>query len=303
MNMKISYDYSKELAIGIRDEVFKKIFAREPSVFLVGAEAKRGGSLRSKLRNELTSHPRARKVDVYYPEDLFDDLLSGKLGRRYEYSLLDLENFLAESVDSVVILLEGPGAIAELGAFSNHQDLRSKLLVVVDKKYRSAKSFIMLGLIKLLQRHDKNSVLFFDLNSPDIEQLAGLVRNRIYRTYSQKEVLVQPNNPINAQDYLLASLFIMEPLNLAGVARTLRAASLPGRQDPTIVARTSLSVLENKGFVSLADQQYTITQQGLDRLKDRIKRCRHTDEVWAALDKFRIKYLNRSLRTDKLRVS
>lgn len=59
------YKQHQDLAIGLRDDIFKKILAREPSVFLVGAESRKNDSLRHALRTNLESCPRARKVNVF----------------------------------------------------------------------------------------------------------------------------------------------------------------------------------------------------------------------------------------------
>jgi len=59
-------------------------------------------------------------------------------------NLLDLEDTLTNVADHVLIILEGYGAYCELGAFS-HTELRSKILVINDRRYATSPSFISLG--------------------------------------------------------------------------------------------------------------------------------------------------------------
>ena len=146
-------------------------------------------------------------------------------------------------------------------------------------------------------------MLFSDLRSPDVEQLAALVRRRIYRTFTPADDSRLLSNPITAQDFLLAALFVADPLNVGSLARMIRAASMGVQRAPTVVARTALSILENARFVSSTEAGYTITREGAERIKTRINNCGRASEVWGDLDSIRAKHLNRSLRGDKLTVA
>ncbi|MDD1139240.1 retron St85 family effector protein [Pseudomonas sp. TNT2022 ID233] len=71
-------------------------------------------------------------------------------------NLMDFESDLASICSLVVIILESAGAIAELGAFSQLQDLSRKLIVIVSDEFADAQSFINLGILRFIARdHDK----------------------------------------------------------------------------------------------------------------------------------------------------
>ncbi|OCH19471.1 retron St85 family effector protein [Aliivibrio logei] len=61
---------------------------------------------------------------------------------------LKLEGWLADFSDAVVILVESFGTVAELGAFSLNESLRSKLLPILEKEYEKDVSFINTGPVK-----------------------------------------------------------------------------------------------------------------------------------------------------------
>jgi hypothetical protein len=61
---------------------------------------------------------------------------------------LAMEQRLAELADIVVLVVESPGTFAELGAFSIHTALRSKLLPILDAQFRSDPSFINSGPVR-----------------------------------------------------------------------------------------------------------------------------------------------------------
>jgi hypothetical protein len=61
---------------------------------------------------------------------------------------LAMEAYLAELADAVVIIVESPGTFAELGAFSNNELLRKKLLPILDVQFRGVPSFINTGPVR-----------------------------------------------------------------------------------------------------------------------------------------------------------
>jgi hypothetical protein len=119
----------------IKDKIFVPRNKKKVTVFLCGADIKNNKTARSKMAAIFAHYPR---YELLYPEDLFDDLLAGQ----GQYSLLKLENILADSVDSIVLFPESPGSFAELGAFSNNEKLAPKMVVVSNKKNKTNKSFI-----------------------------------------------------------------------------------------------------------------------------------------------------------------
>lgn len=58
---------------------------------------------------------------------------------------LELEEWLADFSDAVIILVESYGTVAELGAFSISSRLRKKLLPILDRKFENDASFINTG--------------------------------------------------------------------------------------------------------------------------------------------------------------
>ncbi|WP_293389068.1 retron St85 family effector protein [Nevskia sp.] len=75
--------------------------------------------------------------------------------------LLGFEQDLGYLASAVVIFLECPGAIAELGAFSQIPSLRDLLFIIVDSTHYKSKSFIKLGPIRHIQEtHKKPKSIF-----------------------------------------------------------------------------------------------------------------------------------------------
>ena len=207
---------------------------------------------------------------------------------------------MADSVDSNVILLEGVGAIAELGSFCNHQELSKKLITVVDKRHQHDKSFIMLGPIKRLRRMERGSVIFSDLQASSVDTLASVIRDKVYKVFLRTSHSGMPDNLISAQDFVLINLFTMEFMTASEVAQMIRLASPDSQKDTTLITYTALSMLENKRLISVTEGRYEITQEGMGRVKNRISGTSDSKQIWASLDQYRIAHLNRVLRQPKM---
>ncbi|HWC96498.1 MAG TPA: retron St85 family effector protein [Candidatus Sulfopaludibacter sp.] len=66
--------------------------------------------------------------------------------------LLEVENYLADLAETIILFVESPGSIAELGAFSALVTVQPKVLAVVNKKY-DGPSFIADGPVRHLREH------------------------------------------------------------------------------------------------------------------------------------------------------
>lgn len=120
-------------------------------------------------------------------------------------NLMDFEADLASICSLVVIVLESPGAIAELGAFSQLPDLSRKIIVIKSNKYTEAPSFINLGILRHIKEAQPTSVKTYpwDIESPteistevvedaisDIQdELSSLKKSEVFRINNQSHVV------------------------------------------------------------------------------------------------------------------
>lgn len=70
-------------------------------------------------------------------------------------NLIDFEIVLADLASAVILIVEGLGAYAELGAFSIIESISEKLITVVNTTTTVQKSFINLGLLKYLEDNNR----------------------------------------------------------------------------------------------------------------------------------------------------
>lgn len=282
----------EEISKSVNENVFSKLGKRSLTVFLVGAGQENPSSIREPVRKELESKKYIKWFDVYYPEELFEELiLSGT-----QFDLLSLENFLAKNVHTVAIILESEGAIAELGAFANHKDLNDRLVVIIDKKYRKKKSFIMLGPVRYLRNKTKSIVIFHDFINPKIDKLGEQIRNAVRKISKGVNIDYSVKNPIAAQHFLLAAIYVTEPVKMDILTSMINSIIKRRTSKNIIIAKSSLNILLRSSEVILQDGEYMLTRVGFNRLMQTLKFEPEGYNILNLLDKLRVKVLNQTLR-------
>lgn len=128
-----------ELIELFRDKIYHFPTVR-PVVFLCGA-------VNSPVRDRIAEYLRS-KTDalVFYADEVWARLA------RADLNALEMENQLAGLADIVMIVVESPGTFCELGAFSLSPQLRTKLLPIIDLRFKDSPSFINTGPVRWIDR-------------------------------------------------------------------------------------------------------------------------------------------------------
>lgn len=311
-----------QLVYGIAREL---LVDRDLAVFLCGASVENHESLRRKLKKAMLAGSRGgRRVQIYYPEDLYSQLLfDPKMA-----DLLSLENKLATNADAVVVVTESIGAICELGAFANSDLLRPKLVAVIDEQHRSRRSFIISGPVKLLVGLDKQHVVFHDFQHPEPEDLAAQIIRTVRKIGPNWELDVSLANPIVAELFTLFAAYVVVPLSLRDLISMLQGVRVSGRtrgrarllergageEDGTplqmplfapqasaesvgdVAAKASLTCLISRGELQQNDGAYTLTTKGEKRVEGLVGRSPFYRQLRDALDAGRVAEMNRCFR-------
>jgi len=127
-----------------------KVKQKPPIVFLFGgpfdySTENKKNTVRQVLLDQIYNHDKQLSECLVTPENFKDWLNDGIYP-----DLLSFESDLAQTASLVVIALESPGSIAELGCFSVNNNLKNKLIVVLSEKHFNKTSFIKLGLLRQL---------------------------------------------------------------------------------------------------------------------------------------------------------
>lgn len=111
-------------------------------------------NFRNNLRSFLDQHP---NVETVLGEEL--NLTKHRLKAG---DLQTIETAFAHTVDFTILILESPGAIAELATFSMMQNVRPRLFVMVPGRFFGSTSYIARGPLSVIGREHVNNIIYFD---------------------------------------------------------------------------------------------------------------------------------------------
>lgn len=280
------------IASSLRDHFFGPSARADISIFLCGGARPEERALRRKLGDAVGALKSKYRYSVHYPEDMFVELVLG----HQKQDLLTLENLLARSVSAIVILLHSAGTLAELGAFSNHEHLKNKLVVVVDPKHKKSQSFINNGPIRHLRKGTSSSVLFQKM---DVTSLDTLVKNisEASRTIAEKHPPRKDlTNPIACYELYLALLYALDSVPRQAFSIVAEALQPLDKGLAQLTAETVVNGLINNGDALLMSRNVIISRKGIETLFERAGSARRLASFKEMLSELRIYALNGALR-------
>lgn len=289
---------SKFLAEKIKTKIFNKSNDYKTSIFLCGADINNSSTTRFKVAQLFEDWWSKYFFRIYYPEDIFDELLYSSESK----DLLSLENLLAKSVDVIIMIPESPGSFAELGAFANDELLRKKMICILDIKYKKNKSFINQGPVKLVKKVDNKNVLFLDLKNiqQHKSQIHSTVKNFLKNSNkNQKEV-----NLLQADSFILPILYLLEPTDKKTITNILKYAMNEDEENAFQATFSALTTLTKKNYVEVTSQGYKLTSLGKNeflKFKNPYARVKFVEEG-KILDDLRLDLLNLIYKNKRLKV-
>lgn len=255
--------YDRDIKSAILDIVRNGINEHKRVIFLCGASKEDENKLRHRfsiiLKNEV-------RYELTYPEDLFEDLLEGQ----GDNSLLSLEEQLADSVDLIIMIPESPGSFAELGAFSTQQPLAEKTIVFRDEKYKSSKSFINHGPIRLIKLN-KGKVIDIPYSfSLSDESVVDKIKNEISDRLGTRRRNKKIDNLLAYPVQILLFIFLFDFLKddtIEILMSDLHSKKF-NRMDK-LACRASTHSLIKKGHIELINGEYKITTSGYNFVSEK----------------------------------
>ena len=168
-------------------------------------------SLRDAIQRELA------KSDLHSRIKVAEDYKNWATDSVYS-DLVAFESHLAELSTVIVLVLESPGAIAELGLFSAVNEFQDKLLIFVDQSHYQADSFIRLGPIQYLEKRFNNAAhchRFLSNNGRTFDPSAAEeIQQEMAQAISERLSRRDNEQPFNKERWLHKALLICDILNI-----------------------------------------------------------------------------------------
>lgn len=265
----------------VRDKVFVPINKRKATIFLCGADIKNKKTYRYKMA---ALFGKSLKFELLYPEDLFEDLLAGQ----GTYSLLELENILARSVDAIVLFPESPGSFTELGAFSNNEALAKKMIVLISNKYKSDKSFVNYGPVRLIRKNKSGKVVIFS----EVDLEGGLESDVLFKKITKYIREIRLNNPVKkdvtnlleVEYFILPCIYLIDGVDNVKLYKLVQHAGYDNKLLSEIATKSALGKLIRDRMITRTSGGYKVTPLGASYVQNRFG--------GVSLDSARVEILN-----------
>lgn len=270
----------------------------EISIFLCGGSGPEESKFRREIGKKISGILSKYKYSIYYPEDMFIEFILG----HQKQDLLTLENLLADSVNTVVILLQSPGTFTELGAFTNYEKLSDKLIVIIDPRFARTKSFINFGPIRYLKTKTKSKVLFLSMNSSNSNKLVKQIADSARDVAKHSSPIRALSNPISAYRFYLALIYVFEPIPKEAIFTISRELTTIEEKIVVATAGIVINSLINGRKVFFSSGSLSTTSKGIDDLIYSNNTRKKIRMVSAFLTEFRLEALNLTLRKNHTRI-
>jgi hypothetical protein len=283
-----------QIARQLREYFLESFLKRnDVSIFLCGGASTSDADFRRNLGTAIAKIKSKYRYSVFYPEDMFVELILG----HQRQDLLTLENLLAESVSAVVILLQSPGTFTELGAFSNHLQLKDKLVVIMEPRYqKKSTSFITTGPIRYLQKKTSSRVLYHRMIASNIDSLAKKVAVASREVGASHPPTVNLTNPIACYEFYLALIYTFDPIPRSAILSLAKYLE-PGLVSEALTsAETVLNGLVNQRDALLVSGSLQVSQKGIETLFSGSRTEKRQAALQTKLSDLRINALNVMLR-------
>lgn len=187
--MTLKYDDKRLESLAHISLENSRIVLTHPILFLCGGQVDIKSAAPISVRGALVEYLHKAQCHLADSITLAEDFKDWLHDAVYK-DLLAFESDIAHISSLIVIILESPGALAELGLFVKHKALKNKILVFVRQDHYEESSFIRLGPLRYLQGVKESSVCSYPWNNDDLagslstslkemrEDILGAISNR-----------------------------------------------------------------------------------------------------------------------------
>ncbi|QHP79163.1 hypothetical protein EO763_03875 [Pectobacterium odoriferum] len=154
-------------------------------IFICGGEINTGKLIPQSLRDRIIEFFEVNNDDGLSKSFIMAETFKDYFRENTYSDLYSFEDDIAKLSTLIIICLESPGSLVELGMFANISDPKKILIFAPDEHVQAEDSFIFLGPLSYLKRKDKESVHIFpwpnkeENNYPDLPLVIECIKNRL----------------------------------------------------------------------------------------------------------------------------
>ncbi|MFV3382894.1 retron St85 family effector protein [Pseudomonas sp. NY15354] len=187
--MTLKYDDKRLESLAHISLENSRVVLTHPILFFCGGQVDVKSAAPTSVRGALVEYLHKARCHLADSITLAEDFKDWIHDAVYK-DLLAFESDIAHISSLIVIILESPGALAELGLFVKNKALKNKILVFVRQDHYEESSFIKLGPLRYLQGVKESSVCSYPWDNNDLagslssslkemrEDILGAISNR-----------------------------------------------------------------------------------------------------------------------------
>ena len=165
--MTLKYDDKRLESLAYISLKNSRVALTHPILFLCGGQVDVKSPAPTSVRGALVEYLHKAQCHLADSITLAEDFKDWIHDSVYK-DLLAFESDIAHISSLIVIILESPGALAELGLFVKNKSLNYKILVFVRQDHYEENSFIRLGPLRYLQGVKESSVCSYPWDNDDL---------------------------------------------------------------------------------------------------------------------------------------
>lgn len=179
---------------------------------------------------------------------------------------------MATNSDYIVIVCESPGSFTELGAFVNNSETVDKVIVLLQTKYKNAKSFIRQGPVEYVRSKEKSRVIYYNADILEAsEKIKKILYNKNNSGKKQKDSFKDLNIISGQYNFVLLLLYFYKTLTvkkLVSYIKSVYEAKEFDMSDFDMIYTAAIRRLFKEGLIkkynSDNDTGYMLTDKGYD---------------------------------------
>jgi hypothetical protein len=162
---------------------------------------------------------------VKLAEEINNWIINNHFDRNNFRDLLELEEYLADFSDLVIVFVESPGSIAELGAFATLEPLAPKTLAVINSSHDRSGTFIADGPVQRLRTTDDKLVQYFpwhlkNLNARATQEDLKELSRELSKILVEREQQIPKQRQLSSESHAHKMLLAADLLEIIGIANS-----------------------------------------------------------------------------------
>ena len=290
ISLKDSITISKKIGL-LNFEIIKSSI--NTTILLCGENISQNYFIGNKIKESVKI---GMHLEIIYAEKILKDIIY-YLNKN---ELHDIQVNLAYDADAIVLIIGSLRSFDDFEAFTINDNLRNKLVCIVDEKHKNDQDYIFQRLVKSVDKIKPSKVFFVNQNNVGKKVIKFI--NSLKRKKEKSTTKIFEKSEVSKLiNFVLPSIYLLEPLS-KNLLVNLVSAVKNWKDNSFIYTTAALSTLIEKKLIEFTSDGYKLSRLGLEKLLQFQKRKNKFSTKKIELDYLRLEILNVINREKKIKI-